>query len=211
MSETQQERNPHEASASGGQTKPRFAINPFGLAFALVGAAVAVVGTFLPRADTTALGGIDKNTLLQNGAAFDIIIAAVALALLAYRSWSTGRKSWAIFIASAWLIGAAIYDGTGSRIALGHTDQNGSFTRVDSSAGVGIDAVALGGFLGLVGGFVMRKSPLAAPAPPMVAAATHEPTKRCPDCAETVLAAANVCRYCGHRFADASEIAPRDA
>jgi uncharacterized protein UPF0547 len=28
----------------------------------------------------------------------------------------------------------------------------------------------------------------------------EEPTKRCPDCAEKVKAAARVCRFCGHRF-----------
>jgi ribosomal protein L37AE/L43A len=31
-----------------------------------------------------------------------------------------------------------------------------------------------------------------------------ETTKRCPDCAETVLAAAKVCKHCGYRFAPAS-------
>lgn len=28
----------------------------------------------------------------------------------------------------------------------------------------------------------------------------HAPTKRCPDCAEAVQAAARVCRFCGYRF-----------
>jgi hypothetical protein len=34
-----------------------------------------------------------------------------------------------------------------------------------------------------------------------------EPTKRCPDCAETVLAAARKCRFCGYVFADAAPVA----
>jgi DNA-directed RNA polymerase subunit RPC12/RpoP len=28
----------------------------------------------------------------------------------------------------------------------------------------------------------------------------HGPTTRCPECAETILAAANVCKHCGHRL-----------
>jgi hypothetical protein len=32
------------------------------------------------------------------------------------------------------------------------------------------------------------------------AASQGEPTKKCPDCAETVLAEARVCKHCGYRF-----------
>ncbi|MEB4212316.1 zinc ribbon domain-containing protein [Mycobacterium sp. 94-17] len=31
-------------------------------------------------------------------------------------------------------------------------------------------------------------------------AAVQAPTKQCPDCAETILAAAKVCKHCGYRF-----------
>jgi hypothetical protein len=33
-------------------------------------------------------------------------------------------------------------------------------------------------------------------------------TKKCPDCAETVLADARVCKHCGYRFAPAASSAP---
>ena len=64
------------------EAAPRYAINPFGFGLVVLGAAVAVVGTFLPRAESTALtlSGIQHNTLLQSGYGVGIIIGAVILA-----------------------------------------------------------------------------------------------------------------------------------
>jgi Uncharacterised protein family UPF0547 len=36
------------------------------------------------------------------------------------------------------------------------------------------------------------------------------PTKKCPDCAETVLADAKVCRHCGYRFSALQRLVERD-
>lgn len=190
-----------QGPAANVSSDDRYAINPLGFGLVILGAAIAILGTFLPRAESTAftLGGIEKNTLLQSGDGVLIIVLAVSLGAVAYNGWAAGaRRSVAIFLISACLIGDAIYQGTGSRIALYRINADGSQgARVDASAGIGIYAVGVGGLLGLLGGWVIRQSS------PRVTVDGEEPTgrtKRCPDCAEEVLAAARVCKHCGYRF-----------
>lgn len=76
-----------------------------------------------------------------------------------------------------------------------------------ASPGIGVYVAGVGGLLALIGGWQIRRSePLGrAPSPsgvPTAAPTTAQPqpTKTCPDCAETVLAAARVCKHCGYRF-----------
>jgi hypothetical protein len=48
---------------------------------------------------------------------------------------------------------------------------------------------------------IQRPSPLLA----LFGRRPRRAVKRCPECAETVLAAARVCRFCGHRFTDGAD------
>jgi hypothetical protein len=61
--------------------------------------------------------------------------------------------------------------------------------------------------LSWVGVWVVNSRPLPEPAPvvsPYRAGAPQPQIKTCPRCAETVKAAARVCRFCGHSFVDSN-------
>lgn len=51
--------------------------------------------------------------------------------------------------------------------------------------------------------------PPAAYGPPAPAKVATRATKKCPDCAETVLSDAKVCKYCGHHFAPSAPDTPQ--
>jgi ribosomal protein L32 len=61
--------------------------------------------------------------------------------------------------------------------------------------GLAVYVAGAGAGVAMLGGFIMRQSPSGDAATPPAA------LKTCPDCAETVRAAANVCKHCGYRFA----------
>jgi hypothetical protein len=176
----------------------RYDIDPAGLAVALLGSLAALIAVFLPRVESPAFLRIEHNTLIQSGDGYWIVGFAIALAAAAYRARSTGVRAFSPYVFGCLILAIAIYEGTNegsltlSRISLSGDPVGGT---VKASPAIGIYLAGIGGALGIIGTWRMRRdSPRAVPEP------VTEPTKRCPDCAETIMAAANVCRYCGRRF-----------
>lgn len=67
----------------------------------------------------------------------------------------------------------------------------------------GLGWFLLGCILGIFGLVIVACLPSLKAQEVVVAAPAHQfgqSNKACPECAETVLAAANVCKHCGHRF-----------
>ena len=69
----------------------------------------------------------------------------------------------------------------------------------DASPGIGVYATGIGGLLLVIGGWQLFSIRLPQHSSPRQSDERRE-TKPCPDCAESVLAEANVCKHCGYRF-----------
>lgn len=141
---------------------------PAALALAIVGAAIAVVGVFLPRVEATdTFARIAENTLIQSGDGLIVIGLAVAGALVAYVRRERPGKQLLLVVLGAALIALAIYDGTGERLHLvgANTDDLDLMSALDAKVGtqgepgVGIWAVGVGGGLLALGGLVGRPQP----------------------------------------------------
>lgn len=182
-----------------------FDISPFALGLILVGAAVMVISLFLPLADSSSFIHVANNQMLQHSESWGIAVLAVIAAALSYRAFKLKHKSWAPIICGLWAAGMAIHMGkSGSLLQVCPVDNSFYLGCEKAGAGLGIYAAGLGGVLVAVGGFYLRS---AKPVSEGVAASSEAPsdegmkaTKTCPECAETVLAAAKVCKHCSYRF-----------
>lgn len=175
---------------------PVFEVEPnlggMGLAFAA--ALLAIVSVFLPALESTAFAHIVKNTLIQGGDGWIIIGCAVAVMGAVYRTYSKRTTTWSVFVLGAIILGVAIYDATGDRTKLHGTSLLGQTVEATATPAVGIYAAGAAGALAMFAGLILAGHVFES------YEGGDRRTKTCPDCAETVLAAARICKHCGHEF-----------
>jgi len=183
---------------------PEVRFSPVGMGLAAVGGALVVISAFLPLVEPDSpLGHVAKNTLVQQGEWW-VIINGVLIVLAAI---GLKRRVWWVMILSLGAAYTAIRYGTDTSTRTlypvgtnGEAQPGGTGTVVPLA--VAVYVTGAGAALSFVGGWIMWRSK------ETVRPVTVEPTKRCPDCAEEILAAARVCKHCGARFGEAAATSP---
>jgi hypothetical protein len=190
-----------DESAATPAVESEVAANPVGAGLALLGAILVLVGSFVPIHSLGSLP-IANNSFVSGG---DWWILALPLAMgvtAAYLLLEAAEpKAWRIVVPSLIALGVGIYGQTSKFQTLQLSDLGQQLLgqqSVKASAGAGVWLVLAGGVLGLAGAGILsgRWQPAGAPD-------YGRRTKKCPDCAERILADANVCKHCGYRFQDA--------
>ena len=166
--------------------------NPLGLGLIIVGAVALAISTFLPLVEPTGtFRMVEHNTLIQRGG-WMLVALAFGIAASGYRvsqgKWTARWIPIALCVSTAVLIGLNAKD-LRTLYPVG-PDGNPITTQPGIVANPGIalyvaQAGVAAAFIGSAMLFLSRQAK----------------TKKCPDCAETVLADSNVCKHCGYRFA----------
>jgi Uncharacterised protein family UPF0547 len=187
--------------------------NPLGLGLVIVGAAALAISTFLPFVQpASALRMVEDNTLIQHGG-WMLIALALGIAAGGYRA-SRGRakEGWMpiVLCAVAAVLILVNANDKGMRTLYPvhpdgtvDTSQPGMVT----SLGIAVYVAGAGVAAALIGSLTLLQSTKRAP-DPLVATHSDSATKKCPDCAETILLDAKVCKHCGYRFAPVARSSP---
>lgn len=189
------------AAKRSALSEVRYAVNPVAVGTAAIGGLLLALASFLPLDEPSgAFARVQSNTLIQHGEWW-LLLGGVAIVLAALRAYSTGKRGEAttVLVLGAIAVALVIYiaQDKGLRTLYpvglsGEPEASGSGTVVPLS--IAIYVAGAGVLLALIGGWMMRTTASVVPA------IQREATRRCPECAETILAAAHVCKHCGHRL-----------
>jgi hypothetical protein len=181
----------------------------------LVGAAAMAIAAFLPLVEPTGMFRmVADNTLIQHGG-WTLIALAVGIAVCGFRASQRAGRWWGLSLVLCLLAAAQIIDwfmDKGVR-TLYPTGPDGtpdtSQPGMVASLGIALYVAGAGVAIALIGTVMLRQTQESGADDPLVAAwEAAKTTKKCPDCAETILADAHVCKHCGYRFAPNAPDAP---
>lgn len=183
----------------------RYAISPVAAGTAAAGGVLLALALFLPLDQPSgAFARVQSNTLIQHGYWW-VLIGAAAIVLAASRAFTTGKRSETTSVLVLGVIAAVLVIYAAQDTSLRTLYPIGASGEPEASAagtvvplGIAIYVAGAGVLLALIGGWTMRQTAA------VVSTVQPEPTTRCPECAETILAAARVCKHCGHRLESAA-------
>jgi hypothetical protein len=201
-----QRQEPRDERVAASNAVPQ---NPLGLGLVLVGAAALAISVFLSFVQPVSASRMVKdNTLIQQSGGWMFVFAGLLIATWGYQvGRGSPKKRWVPLMLSAIALALVVItandkdartlypsgpDGTID------TSQSG----VVASLGIAIYVAGAGVAAALIGSLMLlQTAKQRAPDDGLVAPQADSATKKCPDCAETVLADARVCKHCGYRFA----------
>ncbi len=195
-------------------------INPLALGLVIVGPAALALAAFLPLDEAAGpFGRVEQNTLIQHGG-WQLIVLAIAIAAAGFRASQhrdqarVGAIILCVLAAIRTIAWATDKDlrtlypvGPGGALDTSHPGTVVDLGIAIYVAGFGLALASVGSLMFFQRGRHEADDALIAAWREKKEAEKKPTTKKCPDCAETILAAAKVCKHCGYRFATAARSA----
>jgi hypothetical protein len=181
--------------------------NPLALGLVIVGAAAMALAAFLPLDEPNGVFRmVAHNTLIQHGG-WTLIALAIGIAATGFQA-NQRRGNWLAYpIVLCVLAGFRVVD-----LAMDKDSRTLYPVKLDGTVdtskpgtvaplGIALYVAGAAVAIALIGSVMLRQAEKSGASQAVNGpTAVQAPTKKCPDCAETILADAKVCKHCGYRF-----------